>query len=58
MKIEKYKNTFKDMLLTSGRKKKWVQEQLKMNKIGFYRAIHNDTLTELQKSKITKLLST
>lgn len=54
---EQYKNTFKSMLVSSGRKKKWVQEQMKMSRIELYRAIHNDTLTQTQKNKITNLLS-
>jgi len=56
MKKQQYKNIFKSMLLASGRKKKWVQEQMKMNKITFYRAVHNDTLSEKQKQKINSLL--
>jgi hypothetical protein len=57
MKTEKYKDTFKSMLIAAGRKKKWVADKLGYNKIGFYRAIHNDTLSDTQKSKIANLLS-
>lgn len=57
MKNEQYKNIFKSMLMGSGRKKKWLQEQMKMSKIEFYRAVHNDTLSQTQKTKIAKLLS-
>ena len=38
-------------------KKQWVQGQMKMSKIEFYRAVHNDTLSEVQKKNITKLIS-
>lgn len=57
MKTTKYRNEFKAMLLASGRKKKWLQEKMGMNKITFYRAIHKDTLNSEQKQKIAKLLS-
>lgn len=57
MKTIKYRNEFKLLLVASGRKKKWLQEKMSMNKITLYRAIHNDTLSPEQKTKISKLLS-
>lgn len=57
MKKEQYKNIFKSMLIASGRKKQWIQGLMNMNKITFYRAVHNDTLSDGQKEKIKKLLS-
>jgi len=57
MKKEQYKNIFKAMLLVSGRKKKWVHEQIGLSRIDFYRKVHNDKLTERQKETIKKLLS-
>ena len=44
------------MIVKSGRKRVWISEQLKMDRVTFWRKANGDTFTNAEKEKINDLL--
>ncbi len=52
-----YKTRLNKMITKSGRKRIWLSEQLKMDRVTFWRKTNGDTFTNQEKFKIEELLT-
>ena len=52
-----YKTQLNKLIAKSGRKRIWLSEQLKMDRVTFWRKANNDTFTNQEKFQIEELLT-
>ena len=57
MDIMTYKTRLNKMIVRSGRSRKWLSSQLKMERTTFWRKVNKDTFTEEQKETLNNLLT-
>jgi len=54
--MTKFRIELGKLLENSGRKKNWLMDKMQMNRITFWRKLNSDSLTEVEKNKIRKIL--
>lgn len=52
-----YKTQLNRMILRSGRSRKWLSKQLKIDPATFWRKVNKDTFTKEEKETLERLLS-
>lgn len=53
----KYKTRLNKMIVSSGRSRKWLSIQLKMDRVTFWRKANSDSFTDNEKETLNNLLN-